>query len=206
MDFKNFLKIKENENKGIPSLPKRKTVSKEYTLFIDSRDRDRTTYPNSSDFIVKINSGDQSNATVNFKYKNIKEIILTTVILPKVVRSNSYLILDIEELNSTKVRGTNNNLNNAFAVIIPEQHENPGDFVNCTVNYVDFHRHHFDPPLATMPNTLSIKIKESDGSVTNLGADAIVGSSPKDSVQAFFIFKIICEEEDMHQLNPRLIY
>ena len=205
MDFKQFLQIKENQNKGVPKLKERKTTTKEYTLLIDSRDRDRTIYTASNNFIVKINSGDNSNATINNKYKNIKEIMLSTAVLPKRITSNSYLILDIEELNSTKIKGTNQYLNNAFAIIIPEQHDNPGDFVNCTINYLDFQRHHFDPPLATLPNTFTINIREPSGDLADLGTDNALPLAPKDTVQSFFLFKILCEEEDFHQLNTRLI-
>lgn len=205
MDFKHFLQIKENKNKGVPKLPERKLTSKEYTMLIDSRDRDRNVYPNSNSFIVKINSGDNSNATINYKYKNIKEIIISSAVLPKRITSYSYLILDIDELNDTKMQGTNHCLNKAFSILIPEQHDNPGDFTNCTINYVDFHRHHFDPPLATMPNSLTINIRAPDGTLADLGADNALPLDPKLTVQAFFIIKIICEEEDFHQLNSRLI-
>lgn len=205
MDFKNFLKIKENQNKGLPTLPKRKTTSKEYTLFIDSRDRDRTVHANSNEFVVKINSGDNTNATVNYKYKNIKEIILSTAVLPKRVVSHPYLILDIPELRNSKIQGTNDNLNSAFTLMIPEHHHNDGDYVNCTINYLDFHRHHFDPPLATMPNTLTISIKQPNGSLANMGADNSLPTAPKESVQVFLMMKIICEEEDMHQLSFNLV-
>ena len=201
IDFKQFLQIKENQNKGVPKLAPRKLTSKEYTILIDSRDRDRTVYPNSNEFIVKINNGDNSNATINYKYKNIKEIVLSSVVLPKRITSYSYLILDIEELNSTKIQGTNQHLNKAFAIMIPEQHDNPGDFVNCTVHYLDFQRHHFDPPLASMPNTLTINIRQPNGQLADLGIDNSLPLTPKDSVQGFFLFKIICEEEDFHQLN-----
>lgn len=206
MDFKQFLQIKENKNKNIPELPKRTLVSREYTMLIDSRDRDRSIFTDPNTFIVKINSGDQSNSTVNYKYKNIKEIILSTVVLPRRVTSYPYLILDIEELSNTKMQGTNQSLSKAFSIMVPEHHDNPGDYVNCTVNYLDFHRHHFDPPLASMPQNLTFKIKQPNGTLADLGVDNSLPLAPKDSVQAFFLFKIICEEEDMHGLNSRLIY
>lgn len=205
IDFKQFLQIKENQNKSVPKLAPRKLTSKEYTMLIDSRDRDRSIYPASNNFIVKINTGDNTNATINYKYKNIKELVLSSAVVPKRITSYSYLILDIEELNSTKIQGTNQYLNNAFAIMIPEQHDNPGDFTNCTIHYLDFQRHHFDPPLATLPNTFTINIRQPNGDLADLGTDNLLPNAPKDSVQAFFLFKIICQEEDFHQLNSRVI-
>lgn len=205
IDFKQFLQIKENKNKGIPELPKRNTKLVTYTLLVDSRDRDRSVFSNSNNFRVKINSGDQTDATVNFKYKNIKEIKLISAIFPKRISSHPYIILDIEELNNEQMKGTNYNLNNCFAIIIPEQHDNPGDFVNCSVNYLESQKHTYNPPLATLPNTLTFNIKHPDGSLTDLGIDNVLPNAPKESVQCFFVFKIICEEEDTSILNPRII-
>lgn len=215
MNFKEFLELGNNRNKDyseiennkdkcLPILKKRNLYKKQYTLMIDSRDRNRTNYINSNNFVVKINSGNLSNPTINFNYKNIHQIFLTTVVLPRRVVSIQYIILEINELKH-EINGTNKNLSNAFAIIIPEHHSNDGDFVNCTINYVDFHKHTFIPPMASLPNTLTFTLKQPNGQLLDLGTDNLLPLEPKDSVQAFFIFKIICNEEDLRLLEHRMI-
>ena len=67
LDFKNFLELRENKNKGLEKLPERKTESVEHTLFIDSRHRNRQIYPLTSQFALKIDSGTNTDATINHK-------------------------------------------------------------------------------------------------------------------------------------------
>lgn len=207
MDFKQFLEIKENKNKGIPKIAKiPKIVSIEYTMLIDSRDRDRSVYLNTNNFVVKINSNTNVNATINYRYKNITDLILSSVVLPKRVTSYPYLILEIPELSDSKIQGTNQSLNKAFAIMIPEHHDNQGDFVNCTVNYLDNHRHHFDPPRTGLPNSLTFIIKEPNGTLANLGTDNALPLAVKDTVQVFFLFKVKCDETDLHELKPNIVH
>lgn len=204
-DFKNFLEIRENKNKGLEKLPERKTVEIEKTLLIDSRNRNRNLYINPSQFVVKIDSGSGDNPTIYHKYKNISEVFLTSVVLPKRVVSYPYLILDIPELDSINIRGTNDLLNKCFAVLIPEHHHNDGDFVNCTVHYMDYHKHKFTPPIASLPQTLTMTLYEPNGTIANLGTDNSLPTAVKDTVQSFFIFKVICLEESFDNINSRIV-
>lgn len=205
MDFKNYLKLKQTDT-AIPKLPVRKLKEKEYCIFVDSRDRNRTNYPSSASFIVKINSGNNTSPTINFKYRNIKNIYLSKIVLPKNVVSYPYLIIDIPELSTSKTQGTNNNLNKSFCIVVPETHHNDGDFVNCTIEYIDPTSHVFEPFMATMPNILTIKIKTPSGTIVNLGVDNLLPNAPKGTVQSFMTFKVICMEEDNNILNSMAIY
>lgn len=204
-DFKNFLEIKENKNKNIQKLPTRNIRKIEHTLLIDSRNRNRNTYINPSQFVVKIDSGSGDNPTIYHKYKNISQIFLTNVVLPKRIVSYPYLVLDIPELQSVNIGGTNQLLQNGFAVLIPEHHQNDGDFVNCTIQYMDYHKHNYYPPLASLPQTLTITLYEPNGTMANLGTDNSLPSPVKDTVQCFFIFKVICLEESFDNVNSYLV-
>lgn len=61
---------------------------KEYSLFIDSKDRNYQTYPNPYDYTIHFapNSGNDylpPNPIINYKFENIKYIKLDYIILPK---------------------------------------------------------------------------------------------------------------------------
>jgi len=204
-DFKQFLELEHNKNKKVQKLPERKLTEVEHTLLIDSRHRNRTVYSNSNSFIVKFDSGNESNPTIYHKYKNISKIFLTHAVLPKRIVTFPYLILDIPEIQSINIAGTNDLLNRCFAILIPEHHHNDGDFVNCNIQYIDDHKHIYKPPIASLPQTFSISIYEPSGSLANLGTDNTASNPPKETVQAFFIFKVYCQEESFEKINSYMV-
>jgi len=205
LDFKNFLELRENKNKGLEKLPERKTESVEHTLFIDSRHRNRQIYPLTSQFALKIDSGTNTDATINHKYRNISEIYLTTTVLPIKVKEHPYIILEIPELNASNVGGTNNLLDRAFAILIPETHHNDGAFVNSTVHYLDNHKHIYKPPLASLPQTLTITLYDPNGNILDTGVDNAYTLAVKNTVQTFFIIKVICKENSFDSINSRIV-
>ena len=205
LDFKNFLELKENKKKGLEKLPERKLEDVEHILLIDSRNRNRQIYTSSAQFALKIDSGTQLDATINHKYRNISEIYLTSTVLPIKVREHPYIILEIPELNASNVGGTNNLLDKAFAILIPETHHNDGAFVNSTIHYLDNHKHIYKPPLASLPQTLTITLYDPNGNILDTGTDNAYTHAVKNSVQTFFIIKLICKENSFNGINSRVV-
>lgn len=167
---------------------------KEYTVLIDSTQRDRNLHPSSSDFIVKIDPNDEyTGAILPRKYKNVKSIELVSAIYPNKnnVLSQPYLILSIDELTNGRKLDSTNGLNGFM--ITPR-------IVTTTYlySYVDEEpsKIFFDFQGKTIEQ-FTIKLLKSDGSVFSFGTDNNPPSDVDSGLQTVFKFKIKTMEPNM---------
>lgn len=132
--------LRRHAVEGIYS-PKDKTVIKEYLICIDSKDASGSEYYPYS-FPVNINTkrppttDTTYSATItNLSLQNIVEIELMSCIVPKLpfndTSGNRYLILQIDEINQS-IYGTNTNLSNGFAILVPDREFIEGSEINLT--------------------------------------------------------------------------
>ncbi len=164
--------ITENNIKR-PEIARIPTVIEKRIIYIDSDDRDIEAFPTINHF--KVNSSGGSTRVYHTKdtngnltkvvhvdnstnlgrhLKNIVSLTFKECILPDFTATNPYLVLNIPEIQQNPL-GTNSNLNEAFAILLPERkHSN---YLTCKT--VEGFEYIFNPPLAKLPN-LTISIYE----------------------------------------------
>lgn len=169
------------------SLPKPETYIRKNPILIDSRDRDRTLYPNTNEFVIKFDNNEDGNIPQN--YRNITSIELIQAIVPQTVLNGvtgvPYLTLEIDEIRDT-VQGTNTHLRNAFAFLSPQ------DVYGSKHLSCKFYRpavRHYDAPLGSLKK-FTIQLRKPDGSLFDFGADTAAGNPVNDDVQTIFYFVI----------------
>jgi hypothetical protein len=170
---------------------------KEQYIVIDSRDRDRTIYPNPNNYTIQFNNGNDGNITEQFR--NIISIQLVDCIIPDAVTSaQPYITLDIPELYPTHA-GTNNHLSNTFAILMPEKKGTP--FARC--KFVSPALNIFKIPISSF-NKMTFQFKGYDGTLYNFGSDTSPPTAPDISIQNQLFFKIVTRERDFKKLEPML--
>ena len=107
------------------------TEIKKECVMVDSWDRNLALYKSPLHFRVDFNdAGQPNNAFIDKDFKNVSGIEIQDFVGPSTLAVHRYLILDIEELNTT-FRATSNTARKAFAILIP-------DFSTANDNYVNF--------------------------------------------------------------------
>ena len=177
----------QNRNMGVPVVEKVATMLDARCVAIDSRDRNRDSYPNSNRFQVQVNpSNTFVGAALYTNFKNIRKIRLVQAILPDFTGSHAYIILVIPELQDTLV-GTNDVLKKSFAMLFPDQVN--GDFVNCRVADMCYCAKTFTPALANI-RTLTLEFYAPDGTLVDFGTDASLPTAPTSTVQNMLVLEI----------------
>ena len=197
-DYK-FKKFKKNRVNDVffKRMKEDKYEYKEHYVFIDSRNRDRTKFPSPNNYTVQFNNGDDGN--IREQFKNIVSIQLVDAIIPDAVASLvPYLTLDIPELRPSYA-GTNSHLSNTFGILLPETTGTP--FARC--KFVSPVLNKYRTPRASL-NKLSLKFKNSDGSLYMFGTDTPPPIQPDITLQNQLIFKIITRTSDYKVLEPIL--
>lgn len=176
----------QHKNKQI-KLPDPTTCIKETPIIIDSRDRDRSLFPNTNRYIVKFDNNDNGHISCNFH--NVESIELVQAILPQSVLSSTtgvpYINLEIEELQDT-FQGTNTALRNAFAFLSPQDVYGT-KYLSC--KFYRTAKRVFEPPLASL-SKFTIELRHPNGDLFDFGADTAVGNAPNEDVQTVLYFVI----------------
>ena len=180
----------ENQDKGVPELKELHTAPEQRCVVIDSRDRNRDKYPDSSDFRVMFNPGaDYDGAGLFTELRNVTSIRLVECILPATVRSYSHLVLVIPEL-SDNLLGTNDILRKSFATLLPDRSETAtDDFVRCRINDMCNCFRKYDPPRARI-SSFTLQFYTPSGDIVNLGTDTSSPTAVDDTVQVLCIFEV----------------
>ncbi len=182
---RNWTNINHQDRKV--ELPYPDTVIKQHPIIIDSRDRDRSIFPNTNEFVVKFDNNGDGNIPQN--YRNIQSIELIQAILPQTVLNSTtgvpYITLEIDEVRDT-IQGTNTHLRNAFAFLSPQ------DVYGTKHLSCKFYRpaiRYFDAPLSSL-NKFTIQLRHPDGSLYDFGTDTASGNAVNEDVQTMFYFVI----------------
>jgi len=175
-----------SQSPDLPPVPSTETRYK--VIHVDSRDRNRITYPSQCNFMIE--------PTIQ-KIKNIQHIHLKQCILPDFTNTHPYLILVIPELQNLH-EGTNNLLRSSFGVLVPENIN--GSFVTCrfdtspeTCGKISYY-----PSLADFPSKITIQIYDPDGTIHDFGGDT-------DADQVYIMFEICHLIKDTSIINSQIV-
>ena len=170
---------------------KKSEIFREYLLCIDSKDASGSSYYPYT-FTVDINTQRSTESThtatiTNLPLRNVVEVELMSCIVSKLpfndTSGNRYLILKIDEITQA-IHGTNSNLTNAFAILVPDREYIENSEINLTgsansettINKYILCKNlypkktYYGVPLAKL-NRLSISFVNQDGNTKN-GTDA----------------------------------
>lgn len=175
----NNMTISEQSSNGLISddhLFEKDTKENVYNLLLDTKDRDKKTYPNINHFSFSFGghnvfSRDKENVGyINRNFNNVKCAELLEVIIPRETEKGDkyqlypYLLIDIEEFGNT-FQGTNESLSSAFGKI---------SFGKVIGNYAYYNApkdnqliKYFNPRISL--SKMTIRIKKPDGQLFNFG-------------------------------------
>jgi len=168
---------------------------KEHYFIVDSRDRDRTAWPTTSHFEVKLEPANTyTGATLSHHYRNIKSIELVSASYPTAGSSSNEicLYLCIPELEHA-FDGTSISAMKAFARLTPTI-VTPS-FIHCDLN---------TRPKLTFEaqgkrlDRLTIQIKKYDDTFFSFGTDTSSPTAPNPLYQVNLVFKVTTIEPLVH--------
>jgi hypothetical protein len=189
-------------NEGIPKLKKISTDLRSSCLMFDSRDRNRNKFPNTNKYGVYFNPGNTyQGAAVQIKPRNVYSLRIVEAILPNVAQNYAYISLVIPEL-SENIYGTNNTLQKAFAILLPD--EVNGDFISCRFTDMCNCFKKFSPPLGSL-SRLTFEFYTPAGALINFGTDNAVGNPVDDSVQNFLVFEVVEVVSNSSIIDPLIV-
>lgn len=170
----------------------KKIPTKTYYISIDSRDRDRSLWPLTTQFEVKLDPPDAyTGAQIQRSFKNVISIELMNAVFPNTnkVIDLQYLYLNIREIDG--ILDTTCAGKRFFAKLLP-QHA-IGQFV---YNYQDIgeRARKVFPFRGARLDRLTIELRDPYGNIANFGNDN--GSVPNPLVQTSFTFKIVVEHNN----------
>ena len=181
-----------NQQLSISQEPGMEYEKREHYLSVSSGDRDTTTYPSSSQFVINLHK----------EYRNISRIELIQAIVPDQnnVTAEPYLLLKIQELENP-MDSNNKPIDDSFAILQICQPTVAGSFLqidkrifeNVILNYIT--------PKANL-SKLSISITDLAGDIFEFGGS---GTTTK-AYQSLFVFKITTLDTSRQNLNNRNVY
>lgn len=170
--------------------PQKETTDLKYYYFtIDSRDRDRTAWPSTAEYQVKMEPENTfTGATLGRNYKNVKSLELMNATYPNLnnVLNEAYLFLCIPELEGLMYDGTNITAMKSFAKLTPTR--NTTAFVYSDLGLYD------DPPILEFHtqgkrlDRLTVQFKRPDGTLFSFGTDN--GETPNSTLQTSLTFRV----------------
>ena len=170
---------------------------REYFITIDSRDRDRATWPLSSHFEVKMEPPDGfKGAALQRKFRNVKCVELVSAVFPNTnnVLDELYIYLTIPEIDGI-YESTNLEGGKAFAKLLPKHVI--GKFVHAYIDDYDKPRRVYKAQGVRL-DRLTIQFKKWNGELFNFGADTTSGQSPDNTVQTSITLKITVADPYVH--------
>ena len=198
-EYKQVQNISRNQDQFVQKRPNKHKYYKEYYVNIDSRDRDRTLYPASNNFVVKFSStasDSETNACIKLDLRNIYSVELVHAILPNgssVTTNERLLYLDIEELGSGTIYGTNKNATNSTFILIPEYTHGASSAYSVSKYQLKTKRI-FDKKLLDRLPKMTLRFLKTDGTLINFGTDATPPTDPTETVQVNVMLKITTVE------------
>lgn len=167
---------------------------KTHFVFITSKNRNTTLFPNISQYAVELPS----------EFKNIHSIELIQGLVPNVnnVTQEPYLLLKIDEINDVMI-SNDPNIAESFAFLtMASPCTSDGYFIALDKKIHENTPKIFYTPKASLQK-LTISVTKHDGALFNFGSDS---SPPNKSLQHTFVFRIITLEKKRAPLLHRNVY
>lgn len=164
--------------------------SLEYYVSVDSRDRNRTQWPSSSQFEVRFEPhGSYTGATIHRAFKNVESIEVVEVIYPNTnnVLDQMYLLLAIPELDGN-IECSDGSLNRPLAKLVPSY--TLGNYVVCKYPEDDSRpRKDFQSPGGRI-DKMTFELRTYDNTVFSFGTDTVAPTAPNPLLQVSVTLKI----------------
>lgn len=170
------------------------TLSKSYYINIDSRDRDRTTWPSCSRFEVKLDPPSGFNgASIGRHFKNVISLELLNVCYPNTsnVLNAPPLFLNFPEVPGiieTTNAGTRNFAKLTPSVAIGSYVYSYQDIGNRTKKEYPFRGARLDK--------LTVEIRDNTGTIFNFGTDTTAPTPANPLLQVSMLLKVVVEESN----------
>jgi len=196
MDFSDALKNNPFHQNSEESL-----VPRYYYISIDSRDRDRTMYPNPSQYRVVMKPADGfTGAYISRDFHDVVSVELLSAVYPNQnsVLNNLYLILVIPELDDN-YDATNTTTTKGFAKLYPK--DTFGNHVHAKIDGVEYVRKEWRMSNLKNISRMTIELRLPNGNLFNFGTDTIPPNAPDEDLQNSFTFKITVLEPDTSRLG-----
>lgn len=191
-DFKTVFSGNSNEQLSVSQEPDIKYKSRDNYLIVSSADRDVSTYPSSSNFVINLDK----------EYKNISSVELIQAIVPdqNSVTAEPYLLLKVKEFDNT-MDSNNKQVYDSFAILQVCSPTVPGSFLQIDKRIFENVTLNYRTPKANL-SKLTISITDALGNIFDFGGS---GTTTK-AYQSLFVFKITTLDTERTSLNARNVY
>ena len=175
-DFTAVFSGNSNEQLSVSQEPDIKYKTRDHYLIVSSADRDTSTYPSSSNFVINLDK----------EYKNIHSVELIQAIVPdqNSVTEEPYLLLKVKEFDNT-MDSNNKQVYESFAILQVCSPTVPGSFLQIDKRIFENVTLNYRTPKANL-SKLTISITDANGNIFDFGGS---GTTTKD-YQSLFVFKI----------------
>ena len=178
---------------GPINIPQHSVQTREYFVTVDSSDRDRTVWPTTSQYQVKMQPAHTfQGATIDRSFRNVESIEVVNAIFPNRnnVTDSMYLFLTIPEIDGV-YEATSTTGNRALAKLVPERLI--GNFVQCSFANEPRPRRIY-PFEGARIDQLTIEFRTNNGALFSFGADTSPGSPPTPALQTSVTFRIVVRD------------
>lgn len=168
-------------------------VKKNHFLVVSSKDRNVTSYPSSSNFVINLNN----------QFKSIQRIELLHATIPDKgsVQNQPYLVLNIKELQTNTLQSNDTTIQKSFALLHPTIPVASNTFMQIDSKLFEMsYLEYTVTPRANLAK-MSIQILNPSGSVFSFGGDGTLDTD----YQCTFVFKITCLEQTTEQLDVKIV-
>lgn len=174
-------------------IPQHGVTTREYFVTVDSSDRDRTVWPSTSRFQVKMQPDPAfAGATVERAFRNVESIEVVDAIFPNTnsVVDTRYLFLVVPEVDGV-YEATSATGSRSLAKLVPKRLL--GSFVQCDFGSDPRPRRVF-PFEGARIDQLTLEFRTNSGTLFSFGADTSPGSPPNPLLQTTVTFRIVVRD------------
>lgn len=191
-DFRTVFSNNFNQQLSISQEPDILYEKRDNYLIVSSADRDVSTYPSSSNFVINLEK----------EYKNVHSVELIQAIVPdqNSVTDEPYLLLKVKEFETT-MDSNNKSIYDSFAILQICQPTIPGSFLQIDKRIFENVTLTYRTPKANL-SKITISITDVEGNIFDFGGS---GTTTKD-YQNLFVFKITTLDTERKGINSRNVY
>jgi hypothetical protein len=191
-DFKNVFSNDFNKQLSVLQEPDIKYEKRDNYLIVSSADRDTTTYPSSSNFVIQLHQ----------EYRNITSVELIQAIVPDKndVTAEPYLLLKVNEFENT-MESNNKQIYNSFAILQVCKPTIPDSFLQIDKRIFENVTLNYRTPRASL-SKITVQITDSEGDIFDFGGSGTTGKAN----QCLFVFKITTSDSNRTIINNRNLY
>lgn len=195
-DYENNFNKNFNKQLSLEHEPDISYKKKNNYLVISSVDRDISSYPSSSNFIIDLDK----------EYRNIIEIELITAIIPDKndVKLEPYLLFNVKELDNV-THSNNKYIDESFAMLQIASPIVSDSFINIDKRTFENTILYYQTPKARL-SRMTISITNSTGDIFEFSSTPGGDGTTTKAYQCQFVFKVVTLDTDRTGLNHRNVF